>query len=165
MFENIYSNSNWKTIDINYPSIDLILKKIPTSPGIYTISTNTATEILSSFEEREDPMHYNLSKKVKASSYLPARFRIMQHDDFPYVIYSGHSYRLRQRAREHFKGSKGTGCLAVFNLENLRGYDWSFRYLETSFMLEDYKEDSILFRTVLEQRLRVEMGWPLLCSQ
>ena len=45
-------------------------------------------------------------------------------------MYNGQAGKLRQRASEHFKGSKGTGCLALFNIHTLKGNKWSFMYLD-----------------------------------
>lgn len=165
MFENVVDNTNWERIDFNYFQLKSELKTVPTTPGVYFISTNTPEEILRSCEKREDPKHYNLSKKVNESRQLPDECKIMQNGDNPYVVYSGHSYRLRQRASEHFKGANGTGCLAIFKLKDLRNYNWSFHFLETSFLLPESKTDSSLFRTFLEQKLRSVIGWPILCSQ
>jgi len=55
---------------------------------------------------------------------------VNQIDNSLYVVYNGQAGKLRQRASEYFKGSKGTGCLALFNIDTLKGYKWSFMYLD-----------------------------------
>lgn len=165
MKENISDNFNWTMTKIVYGSLDLILKELPLNPGFYKIYTDAPEYILQTFNKRDDSKHYNIGKKVTASKELPQGYRILQEKDNPYIVYTGHSFSLRQRAREHFKGSRGTGCLAIFQLIDLRGYNWYFSYLETSTLLDEKRKDSKLFRTYLEQKLRSQLGWPILCSQ
>lgn len=101
--------------------------------------------------------------KVNASELIPTDFTINQKSDEMYCVYNGHHHNLRQRLSEHFSGSRGTGCLALFELERLRDFNWTFQYLDLS-TIDNYT-DSKVFRTLLEQHLRVRTGWPILCGQ
>lgn len=151
------------TIEIDSYNLEEIFKKIPNSPGIYSIKTDTPIDILRETRERIDKKHYDISSKVKCSDSLPNDFKINQIDNNLYVVYNGHAKKLRQRASEHFKGSKGTGCLALFNIDTLKEYKWSFIYLDLS-KIEEF-EDCSLLRNYLEQYYRLLYGWPILCSQ
>ncbi|WP_010182652.1 hypothetical protein [Aquimarina agarilytica] len=155
--------NNWRTIDVEYSNFNDVLKDIPSQPGIYKIRTNTTKEILREFGARKDPKHYNLRKKVIASDAIPNSIKITQQANSQYVVYSGHSFSLKQRFREHFRGSKGTGCLALFQLEKLRDFKWSFQFISLN-EVAGYN-DSKLYRTYLEQHQRINMEWPILCSQ
>jgi len=62
-----------------------------------------------------------------------------------------------------FLGSKGTGCLALFKIADLRKYKWYFNYIDLS-KIEEY-EDNKTIRVFLEQKLRNNTGWPILCSE
>ncbi|SDE84323.1 hypothetical protein SAMN05421636_10814 [Pricia antarctica] len=154
---------NWEEIPVNYWDIEDVALKIPTKPGIYQIRTTAPKKILSLFGTRDDKNHYNLNKKITESDKLPIPFKILQEESEKYTVYTGHSYNLRQRFREHFRGSKGTGCLALFQLERLRHYEWSYEFNQLV-GIENYS-DSKLYRTFLEQKYRSKIGWPILCSQ
>ncbi len=154
---------NWEETQVNYSDIVRIALGIPRKPGIYQISTNASKEVLSQFGPRDDKNHYNLNKKITESDKLPNGLKILQKGNEKYVVYTGHSYNLRQRFREHFQGSKGTGCLAVFQLERLRAFNWFFSLNQLG-GIENYY-DCKLYRTFLEQKYRAKIGWPILCSQ
>lgn len=153
----------WELANVEYNGLVEIIQRIPGKPGIYEIATNTPKSVLSQYGSRKDKKHYDLNKKILASEVLPDLHKIIQKDNNQYVVYTGHSYNLKQRFREHFKGSKGTACLALFQLEELRKYKWSFSFNQLK-GVEDYN-DSKLYRTFLEQRHRANIGWPILCSQ
>ncbi|GAA4275934.1 hypothetical protein [Aquimarina mytili] len=155
--------SPWYTIKMDLERIKDILKEVPRKPGLYNILTSTPKEVLEEIHLRKDPKHYNISNKIKNTNKLPENLRIRQKENDEYVVYSGHSYCLRQRASEHFKGSKGTACLAIYQLEELKDYEWTFQYLDLS-KIHNY-EDSKLFRVCLEQFYRTKIGWPILCDQ
>jgi hypothetical protein len=105
----------------------------------------------------------SLEKKIKDSELLPEELKIQQEENREYIVYNGHHGTLRQRLSEHFKGSNGTGCLALFRIEDLRNYRWFFSYIDLS-RIEKY-EDNKLIRTYLEQKHRNNIGWPILCGQ
>lgn len=156
-------SKNWEEKKVNYSDIFGIALEIPRKPGIYQIATNASKEVLSKFGPREDRSHYNLYKKISESDKLPEGLKILQKGTEKYIVYTGHSHNLRQRFREHFQGSKGTGCLALFQLEELRAFDWFFSFNQLN-AIENYY-DSKLYRTFLEQKYRAMIGWPILCSQ
>ena len=156
-------NNNWKKIEVNFEDFYSITQRVPRKPGIYSISTNAPLEILKEYGERKDPKHYNLKKKIKASKLLPEKLKIQQEGNQEYIVYNGHHGTLRQRLCEHFKGSNGTGCLALFRIENLKNYRWFFNYIDLS-QIDEY-EDNKLLGTFLEQKHRSNIDWPILCSQ
>lgn len=156
-------DQNWVSIEIIYSDLDNLLLQIPRKPGLYEIRTNTPKNVLESFSARNDENHYNFNRKITLSNTLPESYKISQNKNNPYTIYNGHHAILRQRASEHFKGSRGTSCLAVFELEFLRDYIWFFRYLDLS-EIENYNDNKLL-RTYLEQMHRSKIGWPILCSE
>jgi hypothetical protein len=156
-------NRPWIRIEIGFENIMDQIITVPRRPGLYSISTNTPKEILAQFGNRNDIKHYNLSNKIIASNQIPEIFTINQNQQELYCIYNGHHGNLRQRLIEHFVGTSGTACLALFELELLRDFNWRFDYLSLT-EIEDYL-DSKIFRTFLEQHLRARTGWPILCSQ
>lgn len=160
--ENIL-NRKWTTINITNAELPNVILSVPRQPGLYIILTTTPKEVLRQFKTRKDAKHYNLLNKICASDSLPDKFKIQQKDNDLYTVYNGHHSNLRQRLSEHFKGSQGTGCLAIFEIELLRNYKWAFEYLDLS-VIENYS-DSKLLRTYLEQTHRSKIGWPILCGQ
>ena len=153
---------NWKVIAIKFDNINEILQSIPRTAGIYQIKTTTPISVLELYETRNDNAHCKFKNKITESRKLGTL--IVQEDlENGYVVYTGHQKFLRQRCKEHFMGSKGTGCLNLFEIEEFRKYNWWFEYLEVS-IFKEY-EDSLLFRTYLEQLHRANIGWPILCSQ
>lgn len=157
-------NNPWITIESTYEHIAALKLTIPRQPGLYSISTNASKEILRQFGPRNDRKHYNLMDKINTSELIPNTFTINQNaPNELYCVYNGHHQNLSQRFSEHFLGSRGTGCLALFEIERLRDFNWTFQYLNLG-NIENYS-DSKIFRTLLEQQLRVNSGWPILCSQ
>lgn len=161
---HILDFANWKTINVTTENINFECSKLFRKPGLYQIETNTPLSVLSHIETRADKSHYNIAKKVKESEILHDDFKILpKNENEMYIVYSGHASLLRQRFKEHFIGSQGTACLALFEIETLKNYDWRFSYFDLS-TIENYT-DSKLVRTFLEQRHRTNIGWPILCSQ
>jgi len=155
--------TKWVSIPIKpFTSIMELPLQLERKSGIYQIKTSTPIDVLSKYGEREDEAHYNFQKKIKESLLL--KTLIVPEDlENGYVVYTGHQAYLRQRCKEHFIGSKGTGCLNIFEFEELKNYNWWFEYLEVSNFPE--VKNSKLFRTYLEQLHRAHIGWPILCSQ
>lgn len=153
----------WKSIKLTPENLEDLRTTVPRQPGLYAIYTTAPKNELRKFGARKEKKHYNLKKKIAESELLPQELIIHQKENKSYCVYNGHTYNLRQRMSEHFKGSKGTGCLALFQLEPLRKYDWTFKYLDLTEV--DGYEDSKIYRTLLEQHLRIKKGWPILCSQ
>lgn len=156
------SGNTWVSKEIRYDDISKILSDLPTKAGIYQIKTTTPLSLLSMYSEREDKAHYNFKKKIQESLQLK-NFIIQENVQKGYIVYTGHQKSLRQRCREHFKGSRGTGCLNIFEFKELREYQWWFEYIEIASF--PYLKDSKLIRTYLEQLHRANIGWPVLCSQ
>lgn len=161
--ENIDINNHWISCEITINNINDIKTTVPRQPGLYLIFTDTPKDELKKHGKRNDRMHYNLKSKIEASENIPNDLIINQKNDELYCVYNGHHYNLRQRLSEHFNGSKGTGCLALFEIEELREFKWTFKYLLLS-KTENYI-DSKVYRTLLEQQIRVKLGWPILCTQ
>lgn len=161
LFSN--TNTNWISYKFNFLDLDEIVKKIPSKPGIYQIKTNAPIWELQKVGQRKDPKQYNFNQKIIESLKLPRSIIIQEDLVKGYVVYTGHQANLKQRFREHFKGSKGTGCLNIFENENLNKFDWWFEYFECS-NIQNYC-DTKLYRTFLEQFHRSHIGWPILCSQ
>ncbi|WP_418124548.1 hypothetical protein ACNFU2_07815 [Chryseobacterium sp. PTM-20240506] len=158
----VKAENEWVSKEIFFNTIFETLLEIGRVPGIYQIRTNTPISILSQFGERVDKAYYNFQKKIKESLELGSLI-IPEDLENGYVVYTGHQAFLRQRCKEHFIGSKGTGCLNIFEFEELRNYRWWFEYLYAS-SIPNY-HNSKLFRTYLEQLHRANIGWPILCSQ
>lgn len=156
-------NHKWVSINVTFDNFNELKTTVLRQPGLYSISTNTPREILRQFGMRNDIKHYNLKNKVNASDNIPIDLTIRQKDNNLYCVYNGHHHNLRQRFTEHFIGSRGTGCLALYELKRLRQFNWTFEYLVLT-NINNYI-DSKVYRTFLEQHLRVKTGWPILCGQ
>lgn len=155
--------SKWVSVQIRpFREICELPSQLTRKAGIYQIKTNTPINVLSKFSIRKDKAHYNFEKKIKDS--LALKELTIQEDIIDgYVVYTGHQKYLRQRCKEHFIGSKGTGCLNIFEFKELHQYNWWFEYLEVANF--SGFTDSKLIRTYLEQLHRANFGWPILCSQ
>lgn len=162
--QHILDFAKWPSISVSPENVDTEKSKLLRKAGLYQIETNTPVSVLRQIETRKDKSHYNIGKKVKESEKLHDDFKILpKNDNEMYIVYSGHASLIRQRFIEHFVGSQGTACLALFEIETLIDYDWRFSYFDLS-TIENYN-DSKLVRTFLEQRHRANIGWPILCSQ
>jgi hypothetical protein len=162
IIEHIFTG-NWKSLEVNFEDFARIKSNVPRKPGMYSILTNTPKHVLKQFNIRNDKMHYNLNKKIEISENIPDSLRINQVENEIYCVYNGHHHNLRQRLTEHFVGTKGTGCLALFEIQELRNYAWKYEYYNLSEII-DYKDSKVL-RTLIEQQIRCKSGWPILCSQ
>ena len=114
---------------VNFQSFTSLKEELPRAPGVYRIYTTCPESILEKIALRTSKGHYNFNSKIIASRQIPAEFRISQKENNPYCIYNGHTYNLRQRINEHFIGTKGTGCLAIFTSNELKDYEWYIEYL------------------------------------
>jgi hypothetical protein len=161
--EKIFDKSNWQKVKITYTSDFKIHESIPNKPGLYMIFSSASSSVLKGLEQPSVKGAYDIKKRIIDSEKIPKTFLINQTKDQLYCIYIGHQKNLRQRCQEHFKGSKGTACLSIFNHIPLREFEWEFHYFELS-QLDAY-DDSKLLRNILESQLRVKFGWPLLCAQ
>ncbi|KIA90492.1 hypothetical protein [Kaistella jeonii] len=155
--------SGWNSVEIPFfTSISELPACVERKPGIYQIKTTTPISALSICEKRSDKAHCKFKIKITESLKLKS-LTIPEDLENGYVVYTGHQKYLRQRCKEHFIGSNGTGCLNLFEIEEFRNYKWWFEYLEVEKFVGF--EDSKLFRTYLEQLHRANIGWPILCSQ
>lgn len=160
----ILNTDNWHTINVNYDEIQEIASSLSRKPALYQIQTDTPINIFHQIHTRSNDKYYKISEKIINSFSLEDDFKILPiNDGDMYTVYSGHTSLLRQRFNEHFKGSRGTGCLAIYEEVILRDFNWSFTYIDLE-STENYT-DSELVRTFLEQRHRANIGWPILCSQ
>lgn len=139
--------------------------EIPAEPGWYLIETNASLKILSKAGKPKGKRHYNLPVKIESNLYLQAQnHTIKQKGKRMYVVYSGQSFSLKARAREHSFGPDGTGCLALGRYPTLKQHRWCFRYLKCSAFLKQNKKDDPSLRKFVEQIWRSQNGWPILCS-
>lgn len=156
-------DSKWVSVQIRaFRDICELPSHLTRKAGIYQIKTNTPVNVLLKFGIRKDKAHYNFEKKIKDSLALK-ELTIQEDIRDAYIVYTGHHKYLRQRCKEHFIGSKGTGCLNIFEFKELHKYNWWFEYLEVGNF--SGFNDSKLMRTYLEQLHRANIGWPILCSQ
>ncbi len=153
-------SKNWKRAFITFENKRTL---IPPTGGVYKIITDAPVKELMKIGERIDRKHYNFNKKITEANELNQNLIIQEDSQNGYVVYIGHQAKLQQRVREHFWGSKGTGCLNIFESEELRQYKWYFEYIEVSEI--EGIENSKLSRVYLEQVVRFISGWPILCSQ
>ncbi|MDM1501912.1 hypothetical protein HX071_06820 [Myroides marinus] len=151
---------NWRKVLITY---DNRKNDVPAKGGVYKIITNAPVEVLKKVTNRIDKKHYDFYKKITESTSLVKELVIQEDLVDGYVVYIGHQANLKQRVREHFFGSKGTGCLNIFEGEVLRQYKWYFEYVEVA-DIEGFTNTK-LSRVYLEQSVRFISGWPVLCSQ
>lgn len=107
--------SKWFSIPIKpFTSIKDLPLQLERKSGIYQIKTNAPIDILSKYgKKRKDNAHYNFQKKIKESLQLQSLI-VPEDLENGYVVYTGHQAYLRQRCKEHFIGSQGTGCLNIF---------------------------------------------------
>lgn len=142
-------------------------KSVPAAAGWYAIETNAPiSTFLAAAEPRMPSKNYKLAARASNSSVLiTCGLAIVPSSaGARFVVYSGEHANLKARAREHTHGDKGTGCLCLSQYEDLCAFDWSFLFLEFIRHIDGCTDNKML-RTILEQRWRVENGWPILCSQ
>ena len=139
-------NHPWVNLEITFENFLNQKLTVPRGPGLYSIYTDTPKEILRQFGIRNDSMHYNLMSKISASDSIPEIFRINQINNDLYRVYNGHQSNLRQRVNEHFMGTSGTACLALFEIGALRDFQWRFEYLSLT-QIENYADSKNFFRT------------------
>ena len=159
--------NNWKNFGLNSSfskkNFKTEISKIPNTIGIYRIYTNCPQSILKTVNARLDLAHNNFEKKINETDKLPKDIITKQYNSEMYCIYNGMAENLRARATSHFKGTKGTGCLAIFETSIHLRFEWKFEYLELN-KTASYI-DSKIFRTYLERLDRNIIGWPILCSE
>ena len=148
----VFGEENWRGV-------------IPSRPGWYEIRTNAPLNVLKQVEPPpQDHKHYKFRERIEYNEQLPIpELLISQEGDGIWTVYNGYAANLKSRAREHQRGDKGTGCLAIQRQKgvNLTQYDWFFEF----FLLEDLGvKDHRILRRLMEQAWRARYGWPVLCG-
>jgi hypothetical protein len=164
IFKKIYDLKNWKSTDVEFSSLKKLCKDIPNEAGLYMIFTNTPKSTFQKLEFINKNGAVDFNNRIKLSQSIPSELLIIQSNRNMYCVYIGHQNNLRQRFSEHFKGSKGTGCLSLSDYKVLSKQKWKFYYFEIS-NLEKNIRDSNMLRTILENNIRAHFGWPILCAK
>lgn len=141
-------------------------QEVPTKPGWYFIETNARVSDLELIPPPKGKRHIDIPSKVKASLTLKDfnACIVPDNDSRNFIVYSGETKNLKDRAREHANGSEGTGCLSLSQYhDQLACYEWWFHYAVCDFGAKP--NDSKLLRTVGEQLWRAKYGWPILCGK
>lgn len=154
---------NWECIDVNHSQKNYAKENIPNAPGLYLIFTNTPISVFNTLKTNIDKGAVDLGLRTNNPFKVSVELLIKENSKNNYCVYIGHHKNLRQRIKEHFWGSNGTGCLSLFKHKSLIKYKWQFYYLEISKL--KYGEDSNLLRTILESKLKSHFGWPILCAR
>lgn len=162
--EEIFIKDNWAKINVSPLDLKSQCIKLPSTPGLYMIETTTPIDIFTKLGKPNVNGRVNIRSRVLLSSTIKGNLLIKVKKKQFYCVYIGHQQNLRQRFKEHFYGSKGTGCLAIFRYKKLREFKWRFYYFELSSINSDFM-DSPLLRTILECKLRSHFGWPILCAK
>lgn len=140
---------------------------VPAVPGWYAIETNAPLEVLAQCPvPAAGSLHYLIAKRLRNAEYMLGQGAVIVPASLgaPYIVYSGEHGDLKARAREHIRGSKGTGCLSLSQYEVAKSYQWTFHYRPC----EEHapgSEGNKTLRNYLEQKWRAENGWPILCSR
>jgi hypothetical protein len=163
-FKKLYDLKNWKSIDVEFSSLEKPFKCIPNEAGLYMIFTNTPKIVFQKLEFINKKGAVDFYIRIKLSESTPNELLIIQSNRNMYCVYIGHQKNLRQRFSEHFIGSKGTGCLSLSEYKELSKQKWKFYYFEIS-NLEKNIQDSNMLRTILENNIRAHFGWPILCAK
>lgn len=151
------------------------LKKVPSNPGWYFISTDTPISVLKDLcsppktyknrhGEKKKVRNYNLSKRAeKNESFVKEDGLVINVSEGIRVVYSGKTKSLSYRAREHTSGHRGTAALALANYTEIKKYCWNYHFLESSKYQFRASNDEILLK-LGEQVWRSIYGWPILSS-
>ena len=140
------------------------LQKVSTKSGWYFLKTNTPSIIFLTVGSPVSTYHYKIPERIKYTERLTQKgLAIKQRGVSRYVVYSGKSKHLRQRAREHFWGLKKTYCLGLENYPVLKNYKWQFCYAPIDTVDNNSAGDNALL-LFGEQAWRAKNGWPILCK-
>jgi hypothetical protein len=164
IFKKLYDLKIWKSIDVEFSSLEKQLKDIPNKAGLYMIFTNTPKSVFQKLVPINKKGAVDFNNRIKLSESTPNELLILQINRYMYCVYIGHQKNLKQRFSEHFKGSTGTGCLSLSKYKVLSEQKWKFYYFEIS-NLEKNIQDSNMLRTILENNIRAHFGWPILCAK
>ncbi|HFQ5086802.1 TPA: hypothetical protein ACGUVT_004420 [Vibrio vulnificus] len=144
--------------------------EIPNKPGWYFLATDIPLEILKGLPappktyvneagETKNCKNYNLGQRAR--SLFDSPLIISNLGLTP--VYSGMAKNLKNRAREHTFGHKGTAALALSNYSCLYKYNWSFYYLENQFKTSSKASEKIMLK-LGEEMWRANNGWPILSA-
>lgn len=137
---------------------------LPSGPGWYFIETNTPPDKFKKIDKPKGKYHYNIPKKVQASSSLEQLGECILPSQSPfYFVYSGEAKNIKARAREHVSGHQKTFCLALKNYPMLLKFTWNFHFSPCHFG-NDPNENKLV-RIFGEQLWRAKYGWPILCGR
>ncbi len=154
---------NWNTVKISSYGLQDQLNKIPTTSGWYMIYTNVPIYELETLKRLKNSSAIDIKKRVVNAKLFCSEFIIKENTDKKYCVYIGHQVNLRRRIKEHFCGAKRTGCLSLFKHQKLKKYQWEVLYFDFNKM--DGLENCNLTRTIFENNIRREFGWPILCAK
>jgi hypothetical protein len=163
IYSEIKNIKHWTRVDIANTKLEEEKTNVPNKAGLYLIYTNTPTSVFKSLRSVNIYGAVDIGTRTKNSLTISNELLIKEDTSKNYCVYIGHHSNLRQRFKEHFLGSKGTGCLSIFKHNKLKKFKWSFYYLEISKLAD--VNDSNLFRTILESELKSNFGWPVLCAR
>lgn len=139
-------------------------KQVPAEAGWYLIRTNAPIGALRATPLPVAGLRYKIARRVEESEDMPGVGSvILQHGQELWTVYNGYAANLKSRAREHQRGDKGTGCLAIEFYEGLRAYEWRFEFFPVSRLSEGFASHKLLLNLV-EQAWRARNGWPILCK-
>lgn len=142
-------------------------KSVPPAPGWYAIETDAPLDVLAKCPvPAAGGLHYVIAKRLEDARLLIEHGAVIvpRREGASYIVYSGEHGDLKARAREHIRGSKGTGCLSLSQYEMATAYRWTF-YYRTCEQQVPGSEGNKTLRNYLEQKWRGENGWPILCSR
>lgn len=140
---------------------------VPAVPGWYAIETNAPLDVLAKCPvPAAGSLHYVIAKRLQDAQFLLGQGAVIvpATPGASYIVYSGEHGDLKARARQHIRGSKGTGCLSLSQYELAKAYRWTFYYRPCEEHVPGSEGNKAL-RNYLEQKWRAENGWPILCSR
>ncbi|MFC5511086.1 hypothetical protein ACFPOU_08095 [Massilia jejuensis] len=140
---------------------------VPAVPGWYAIETDAPLDVLAKCPvPAAGGRHYLIAKRLQDAQFLMEQGAVIvpASEGALYIVYSGEHGDLKARAREHIRGSKGTGCLSLSQYEVAAAYRWTFYYRPCEVHVPGSAGNKTL-RNYLEQKWRAENGWPILCSR
>lgn len=105
----------------------------------------------------------NIKERVSNANNLCSHLIIEENIENKYCLYIGHQKDLRRRIKEHFNGSRGTGCLSIFKYNKLKKFKWEVYFYD--FKKMNGLVDCNLTRTIFENKIRSKFGWPILCAK
>lgn len=162
-YSEITKLKNWVRHDVIHTQIKSAIENIPSVPGLYLICTNAPISVFNTLGKNSDKGAVDIGLRTSNSFKINNDLLIKENSKNNYCVYIGHHKNLKQRIKEHFWGSDGTGCLSLFKNNKLTKYKWEFYYLEISKLKNG--DDSNLLRTILENKLKSDFGWPILCAR